>query len=74
MPASRTSTFLLLAGSLGAVSLLRLKPKKERLEGFASCRDWAASLSSSGSSDMERIRRTSVLLRMVVEQLIWPPM
>ena len=32
------------------------------------------SLSSSGSSDIDSIRRTSVLLRIVVEQLICPPM
>lgn len=44
------------------------------MEGLGSWTDMAASASSFGSSDIDNIRKTSVLLRMVVEQLICPPM
>ncbi len=50
-----------------------MNPKK-LLFGFVSRIDIADSLSSSTSSDIESIFRTSVLLRIVVEQFIWPPM
>ena len=72
MPSPRTSTRFVLFGSCGLLSFLE-NPKKLRL-GLVSRIEMADSLSSSGSSDIERIFKTSVLLRIVVEQFICPPM
>lgn len=72
MPSGRTSTRLVLSGILGLLSFL-MRPKNFFF-GLVLCIESAASLSSSGSSDLDRTFSTSVLLRMVVEQLICPPM
>ena len=72
MPSARTSTRFVLVGSWELLSF-RVKPRK-LLFCLVSLIDFADSLSSSDSSDIDRILRTSVLLRMVVEQLICPPM
>lgn len=70
MPASRTSAVTLvllrvrkdLKKALGPVELSRVKDGGD-CEAF----------SSSGASEMDKTRRMSEQLWIVVEQLIWPP-
>lgn len=73
IPASRTSTAFVLAGGFGVLSFLP-NPKKLLFLGLLSRIDRTATSSSSGSSDIASSFKRSVLLLIVVEQFICPPM
>ena len=73
MPASRSTDAL-----FPLFVLLRMRKLLKKLllldvPFWVGCAVRSIELSASGSSDMERTRRISVRLWIVVEQLIWPP-